>query len=144
MKKAALLLITLLMITQAAGFEGLWYTKGNESVIEIKKVGNQYQGAIVWLQKPYSASGEIQRDTKNPNKSLRKRPIQDLIILKNFTLSKGVLKKGKIYDPDSGKTYKCTMKIKNNRLEVHGYIGVAMLGRTEKWNRCNNLPESIK
>lgn len=141
MKKTLILLIlAFVCLSQASSFEGLWYTKGKESIVRIWKRGDTFEGKIVWLKDSLDAQGRPQMDTNNPNRKLRQRGIQNLTILKNFRFSKGSLKKGKIYDPSSGKTYNCTMKIKNQNLEVHGYVGVSLLGRTEKWERCENVP----
>ena len=46
---------------------------------------------------------------------------------------------GNIYDPKNGNTYSCTIKLINpNSLEVRGYIGVSMLGRSTVWIRTNS------
>jgi uncharacterized protein (DUF2147 family) len=43
---------------------------------------------------------------------------------------------GNIYDPKNGSTYSCTIKMINpNTLEVRGYIGVSIIGRTDIWTR---------
>lgn len=44
---------------------------------------------------------------------------------------------GEILDPKSGKVYRCTMRVTDNgnKLEVHGYIGIQLLGRTQTWLR---------
>lgn len=44
---------------------------------------------------------------------------------------------GTILDPESGKTYKCKMYLKENgqKLVVRGYIGFALVGRSQTWNR---------
>ncbi|MBN1327649.1 MAG: DUF2147 domain-containing protein, partial [Candidatus Cloacimonetes bacterium] len=49
-------------------------------------------------------------------------------------------KGGTIYDPESGKTYSCTMKLSGDQLEIRGFIGISLLGRTEVWSRIS--PES--
>jgi len=44
--------------------------------------------------------------------------------------------KGWIYDPDVGKQYKAKMTMTGpDTLEIRGYIGVPLLGRTEVWTR---------
>ena len=60
-----------------------------------------------------------------------------LIILKDLKYSDGVWEDGTIYDPMSGKTYDCTMKIKDGgkSLDIRGYIGVSLFGRTSTWTR---------
>ena len=60
-------------------------------------------------------------------------------IPKGFPFAGGnVWKNGTIYDPDSGKTYsaKATL-VSPNELDLRGFIGVSMFGRTEKWTRAN-------
>lgn len=44
---------------------------------------------------------------------------------------------GRITDPDNGKAYRCIMKLQDRgaRLEVHGYIGFALIGRSQYWQR---------
>ncbi|NNF34064.1 MAG: DUF2147 domain-containing protein [Saprospiraceae bacterium] len=45
-------------------------------------------------------------------------------------------KGGKIMDPENGKEYKCKLKLaEEGVLEVRGYIGFSLLGRTQKWFR---------
>ena len=44
---------------------------------------------------------------------------------------------GQILDPDSGKTYRCSISIKDGgkKLRVRGFIGLSALGRTQYWLR---------
>jgi len=43
---------------------------------------------------------------------------------------------GKIMDPKNGKTYKCKIELVNdNELNVRGFVGFALLGRTQTWYR---------
>ncbi|OTG89885.1 DUF2147 domain-containing protein [Acinetobacter sp. ANC 3832] len=44
---------------------------------------------------------------------------------------------GKILDPNSGKIYSLKAKLSTNgkRLQLRGYIGIAMLGRSQTWIR---------
>ena len=42
---------------------------------------------------------------------------------------------GYILDAKSGKIYRVKMIVKDDKLYVHGYIGIAMLGRTQVWVR---------
>ena len=49
---------------------------------------------------------------------------------------KGTWKKGTIYDPDNGKTYKSKVKIGDQgELKVRGFIGFSLIGRTSQWTR---------
>lgn len=44
---------------------------------------------------------------------------------------------GKVLDPESGKEYKCKVTVEpgNDKLNVRGYIGITLLGRTQTWVR---------
>ena len=44
---------------------------------------------------------------------------------------------GDILDPDSGSVYRCKMHLEQDgtRLSVRGYIGFALLGRSQTWQR---------
>lgn len=109
---------------------GTWQTKAKDANLTIYKEGNYFFGKIVWLKEPG-------KDTKNPKSELRTRDIVGTVILTNFVFNgNDKWENGKIYDPSSGKTYSCTMKMKDgNTLEIRGYIGISLFGRTEIWTR---------
>ena len=44
---------------------------------------------------------------------------------------------GSILDPENGSTYKCKMKpVGTDKLEVRGYLGISLFGRSQTWNRA--------
>ncbi len=46
---------------------------------------------------------------------------------------------GTIYDPKNGKTYSCNLTMKGkDKIEVRGYIGVSLMGRSQMWSRVDN------
>lgn len=108
---------------------GKWENSGKEGRIEIYKKGEKYFGKLYWIK---DAS---KKDTKNPDKNLQGRAIQGLEILTNFVKKGDVYEGGQIYDPKSGKTYSCKMTPKGDKLEVRGFLGVSLLGRTEVFTR---------
>lgn len=117
---------------------GQWKTAQGKAVVEIFKQGNKYFGKIIWLAEPNDAeTGKPKTDKKNPNENLRSRPLIGLVNLKDFGFVKeNVWEDGKIYDPKNGKEYSCNMKLSDkNTLQVRGYIGISLLGRTETWTR---------
>jgi uncharacterized protein (DUF2147 family) len=60
------------------------------------------------------------------------------VILKDFKYSGKTWEDGTIYDPKNGKTYSCIIKAKGlNNLDIRGYIGISLLGRTTNWTRTN-------
>ena len=81
-------------------------------------------------------NGQPKVDSKNPDKNKQNQKIIGLVILQNFKFDDDEWNDGKIYDPESGKTYSCNLSLNgNNTLKVRGYIGISLLGRTETWTR---------
>jgi uncharacterized protein (DUF2147 family) len=116
-------------------------TQNKEAKIEIyKSPTNHYFGKIVGSKKSfYEADGKtFNKDVKNEDINLRKRTIKDLMMLSNFTYSDGIWSNGTIYDPNNGKNYSCKMKLKQGKLEIRGYIGISIFGRTEIWTRTTS------
>ena len=75
-------------------------------------------------------------DKKNPSQNLRTKPLLGLEIVKNFSFEDNEWVDGKIYDPKTGKTYSGTMSLDGlNKLNMRGYIGISLIGRTEVWRR---------
>ena len=42
---------------------------------------------------------------------------------------------GKVLDPESGKIYKGSVWLEDGNLNLRGYIGISLLGRTQTWFR---------
>jgi uncharacterized protein (DUF2147 family) len=117
---------------------GTWYNGSKESRIEIYKCGDKYCGKIVWLKEPNNEGGKPKADKNNPDTKLQSRPVMGMVLMKDFEYdAKNVWEDGEIYDPKSGKTYSCKMTLTDpNRLEVRGYVGISLIGRTDVWTRA--------
>lgn len=123
---------------------GIWKTEEDKSLVEIYKVGDAYHGKIIDLKEKvfeagHEREGQTQVDLENPDPKLRERPIIGLEIVTDFEYAgRGKYEDGKIYDPESGSTYKCKATLTDaDTLKVRGYIGVALLGRTTVWKRVD-------
>jgi uncharacterized protein (DUF2147 family) len=117
---------------------GIWLTGSKNGKVEIYKNGSSYQGKIVWLQEPIDpATGKPKTDVKHPDKSLHQRPVMGLVNLWGFKHKGGQSwENGHIYDPKNGKEYKCIITMKDkNTLDVRGYVGITLIGRTDVWTR---------
>lgn len=117
---------------------GTWKNGEGTGMIKITRNGDKFQGQIVWLQEPNDPeTGKPKLDKNHPDKSNHTRQIMGLTNMWGFKYTKaGVWDGGKIYDPKKGSTYDCTIKLKSdNILEVRGYIGISLIGRTDTWTR---------
>lgn len=109
---------------------GTWKNSTGEAHIEVYKKGDKYFGKLAWI------NNASKKDENNPNEKLRDRKLLGLEILTNFVKKGKVYEGGQIYDPKSGKTYSCKMTPKDgDKLEVRGFVGVSLLGRTEVFTR---------
>lgn len=117
---------------------GVWFNSDNSSKIEISKTEDgSFVGTIVWLSEPLDNAEKPPTDSNNPRAELRNRPLIDLQVLSGLTYDgKGKYSGGRIYDPQSGKTYlaKADM-MNNNTLSLRIYIGISLAGRTVTWTR---------
>lgn len=65
------------------------------------------------------------------------QPVEGMTILWGLKQDGDQWTGGEILDPKNGKTYRCRMKLIDGgkKLEVRGFIGVSLLGRTQTWIR---------
>ncbi|WPO82075.1 DUF2147 domain-containing protein [Chryseobacterium sp. JJR-5R] len=138
MKKLLLtFVLSLFGVMSFAQIEGKWKTIDDEtkqakSIVEIYKKGDQYYGKISQLLiKPASSTcTECKDDRKG-------KPILGLEIIRGLKKESDEFTGGTITDPKSGKTYKCTITKSGDKLNVRGYVGVSMFGRSQTWQKVN-------
>lgn len=124
---------------------GYYLTQDGDSQVNIFKGTNgKYYGKIIWLKNPYEDDGRIKLDDENPDKKLQARTIMGLQLLSAFDYDADdkEWEDGTIYDPKSGNTYKCYMwfdEKNSNILNVKGYIGFSLIGRSVTWIRESEL-----
>ncbi|GMQ32867.1 DUF2147 domain-containing protein [Algoriphagus taiwanensis] len=115
---------------------GVWYNTEKDAKVQIEKKGDAYFGKIIWLREPIR-DGKPVVDSNNSDSKLQSRPILGMTILEGLKYSGGAWKNGKIYDPKSGNTYSCELKLTNKGLlEVKGYMGFSFIGRTVEWSKA--------
>jgi uncharacterized protein (DUF2147 family) len=120
---------------------GLWYAEGGAAQVEILRCGDRLCGRVAWLRSPLDEDGCELRDERNSDPALRDRPIVGIEILTGMVpgADDRTWAGGTIYDPVSGRTYRCTLQLDGeNRLRLHGYVGLPLLGRTTTWIRVGS------
>lgn len=118
---------------------GLWNTEGNQGRVEISQCADKLCGDLVWIEDALDDKGEPKRDVHNPDESLRNRPIEGLRILWDMQPSGDgrTWKDGRVYDPESGKTYQGRITLEEpDVLKLRGFVGAPMFGRTSTWTRA--------
>ena len=133
--------ITLTLFALAAGsatsdIEGRWLSGDGDGWIEIELVGDSLVGRIAGSPND-GPDDEPRYDDLNPDPALRDRPLKGMTILSGFSYEgDGRWTGGRIYDPNSGKTYRATIRQVNaNKLKLRGYVGISLFGRTDTWTR---------
>lgn len=136
MKKHFLFLVILLIISSGLiaqkEYLGKWLSPSKKGVVETFVQGNKLFGKLIWVQTE-------RKDIYNKDKNLRNREVKGLLLFSNFSWEDNQWVDGKIYDPEGGSTYSCKMWLSDDKqtLNVRGYIGVSILGRTEKFTKYN-------
>ncbi|GGB08496.1 MULTISPECIES: DUF2147 domain-containing protein [Mucilaginibacter] len=122
---------------QTDKIEGLWYNDVKTAKIQITKESNgKFYGKVVWLKEPLK-DGKPKVDEMNSDEKLRSRPRLGLPVLADFVKDgDNKYSGGTIYDPNNGKTYSCKMTYKGKTLDIRGYIGISLFGRTTTWSRA--------
>lgn len=121
---------------------GLWKTiddgtKKEKSLVRIVEQNGVYTGRIERLLDPDAPKDPVCKDCTDDRKD---KPIAGMTILRNIKPSvddKSTFDGGDILDPTNGKVYKVRLKVApdNAKLDVRGYIGTPMIGRTQVWQR---------
>jgi uncharacterized protein (DUF2147 family) len=120
---------------------GLWktiddHTGKPKSLVRIWETNGEYQGKV---EKLFRAPDQDQNPKCIKCEGERKdQPIIGMTIINGMKGSGAEYSGGTILDPANGKTYHSKMTVIDNgtKLEVRGYIGVPLLGRTQTWIRA--------
>lgn len=119
---------------------GLWRTiddetKTEKSLVRITESGGVLTGKVEKISDPAKANANC-----TPCTDERKdKPVLGMTILRGVKPSSdaGTWEGGDILDPNNGKIYKVRLKPIDGgkQMEVRGFVGVALLGRTQTWVR---------
>lgn len=134
----ALAVASLLFAASPASAEeliGNWLTQEKDAHIRVAKCANALCGTVAWLRDTLDPkTGKPPVDDKNPNASLRNRPILGIRIFAMELDATGTWT-GDIYNSDDGKLYKGRLSPRGeDELEVQGCAG--SLCGFETWTRA--------
>lgn len=94
-------------------------------------------GTLVWLKPPPDAPPGPPHDANNPDLALRSRLLLGVLIVSDFRReAPGRWVDGKIYDPNTGKTFRSKMTAApDGTLKVAGCV--LMFCQAQTWTRAN-------
>lgn len=129
------MLMTITALGQSPdGITGKWTTIDDEtgqakSIVEIfQKSDGKYYGKIdKLLMKPENNNCVNCKDDR------KNKPLVGLEIIRGLSKDGKEFTGGTITDPKTGKTYKCTITRNGDKLNVRGYVGFSLIGRTQTW-----------
>jgi uncharacterized protein (DUF2147 family) len=133
----AALLLTFAGHALAGSAAGTWKTIDDntgqpKALVQISDNGGELTGKIVKLfARPDAVCDKCEGEKKD-------KPIVGMTILWGLKKDGDDLwKDGKILDPKEGKIYSSKAKLADggSKLEVRGFVGVSLLGRTQTWVR---------
>lgn len=119
---------------------GKWHTIDDKtgkvkSLVEIYDAGNgTLSGKVVELIHSDMGPNAVCKDCKGENHN---KPITGMVITWGLKQDGKTWEGGKILDPKNGKIYsaKMTPSQDGKTLDVRGYLGFSLLGRTQTWQR---------
>ena len=118
--------------------DGYWLTAKNAAIIDIFRCpdGETLCGRLVWFRADADDPPQPV-DSRNPDPARRDQPLCGLVFLRGFKAAgPDSWDHGTVYDAESGSTYHAIIKLRaDGTLDLHGYIGISLLGRSEIWTR---------
>ena len=114
---------------------GVWLNPKGTAKIEIADCFDATPcGQIIWVT--YEGN-ENPTDSNNPDPELASRPLTGVQMLHSFSRKNSKWANGKIYNPEDGKSYKSSIRTKNDgTLEVKGCVGPFC--KTQIWTRVTS------
>jgi uncharacterized protein (DUF2147 family) len=143
-KSIAIISAFYLATSYAASPIGYWKTIDDvsgqpKSIVKISE--NQDHLLMGQVVKIFPSPGKDENEVCEACKGDKhNQPIVGMVILTGLKAGEKNWDEGKILDPQNGKTYSCSAKLADNgnKLDVRGYIGLPLLGRSQTWERVEN------
>lgn len=137
---AALLVLFPMLASAQASPVGRWLTTDEQtgeprSIVVISERNGELTGTLEQLlRKPDAEQSPLCVLCQGAR---RNKPIVGMNILWGVSRNGDEWEGGKILDPKTGKEYSVKLRVLDggNKLQVRGYLGVSLLGRTHVWER---------
>ena len=149
MKQLILILMTLLCVSpmvaqnalndKADNIVGTYSGKQGDDKFKVKIVklsDGTYRGQVIWMERDKDAKGNKILDAKNPDKSLRSKPADQVVLFSGlkYDAKKRCWNDTKIYDPQRGlKAHMTAEFTADGRLRIKG--SVMGIGESVYWSK---------
>ncbi|MFC5428262.1 DUF2147 domain-containing protein [Paraburkholderia denitrificans] len=119
---------------------GVWQTVDDhtgqpKALVQISDDGSgQLSGKVI---KGLSANNNPERKCTACTDARKDQPILGMTVIDGMKKTDDGWDNGHILDPENGKVYRCKMHVEDggHKLVVRGYLGIALLGRSQTWIR---------
>jgi uncharacterized protein (DUF2147 family) len=112
------------------GIFGEWWSEEKDGRIRFyEHRDGTVRGNLAWSSKPRA-------DVENDDPKLRKRSIIGIVLMWGLRYEDGEYEDGYVYNPEDGNVYRVDIEVlAPDKLQVRGYMGISLFGRTQVWTR---------
>ena len=109
-------------------------TSRPKSIVRITEQDGELSGKVLHVLESPQGPHPLCRPCEGERKD---QPVEGMTILWGAKKDGASWGNGRILDPENGRIYRVTLTPLDGgqRLEVHGYIGVSVIGRSQTWQR---------
>lgn len=142
MKKFLIILLSTFALTASAAeltAAGIWQTFDDKThepngKVKIYEEDGVYYGKIVGSNDPKNKKVDY---CQNCPGEFKDKPVAGLRFMWGFERQGNKYQGGHILDPNTGNVYNASMHLVENgqQLNMRGYLGISLLGSTQKWKR---------
>jgi len=118
---------------------GIWKTfddktRRPKSIVRITEQDGELSGKVLQVLESPEGPHALCRPCEGERKD---QPVEGMTILWGAKKDGASWGGGQILDPENGKIYRVTLTPRDGgqKLEVHGYIGIPAVGRSQTWQR---------
>ena len=136
----AILMLASSLVTAAGSPVGVWRsiddkTRQERSIIRITEENGELKGVVEKIfDQPGDDPAHLCKECKDERKD---KPIIGMAILWGLKKDGDAWAGGEILDPKNGKIYRCKVTLSGDgkSLNVRGFIGISLIGRSQTWLR---------